>query len=100
MPRSSREYIIFKMPKSKIILAIGVVIALLPMIGFPHAWEAFFQVLAGLGIIFLSVWTTIDKRISLRVKAQKRQIHKIRVSEIEAQKELEQVADTPMTLEE
>jgi uncharacterized membrane protein YccC len=60
------------MPKSKIILALGFIIALLPLLGFPHAWESFFQVFAGLAIVFLSVMISVDKRLSLRSKAEKR----------------------------
>ena len=75
------------MPKSRIIITIGVIVALLPILGFPHAWESFFQVVAGFSIVILSVWVTIDKRMTLRVKAQRRQIHKRRVAEIKAQEE-------------
>ncbi|MBI2086862.1 MAG: hypothetical protein HYT69_01700 [Candidatus Zambryskibacteria bacterium] len=65
------------MPKNKIILVIGVLVALLPVLGFPRAWESFFQVLAGLSIILLSVWTTIDRKLKLQHKAQLRQQHKV-----------------------
>jgi len=75
------------MPKNRIIITLGLIIALLPLLGFPRLWESFFQVVAGLSIILLSVWTTIDKRLSLKAKAQKRQIHKRREAEIEAQRE-------------
>ena len=75
------------MPKNRIIVTLGLIIALLPILGFPRLWESFFQVVAGLSIILLSVWTTIDKRLSLKAKAQKRQIHKRREAEIEAQRE-------------
>ena len=51
---------------------IGAIVALLPLLGFPRAWEAFFQVLAGLSIITLSIWSGIDKKISLKAKAQMR----------------------------
>ena len=64
------------MPKSRMILSIGVVIALLPVLGFPHSWEAFFQVVAGLSIVILSVWATIDKKLKLQAKAQQRQARK------------------------
>ncbi|MBI2673882.1 MAG: hypothetical protein HYX23_01200 [Candidatus Zambryskibacteria bacterium] len=70
------------MPKNKVIISLGLVIALLPLLGFPNIWESFFQVVAGLSIILLSVWATIDKRLSLKAKAQKRQIHKRRMEEI------------------
>lgn len=75
------------MPKNRVIIVLGALIALLPFLGFPHLWEAFFQVVAGLAIILLSIWATIDKRLSLKAKAQKRQIHKLREAEIEAQKD-------------
>ena len=75
------------MPKNRIIVTLGLIIALLPILGFPRLWESFFQVVAGLSIILLSVWTTIDKRLSLKAKAQKRQIHRRREAEIEAQRE-------------
>ena len=65
------------MPKSKIILSIGAIIALLPVLGFPHVWEAFFQILAGLAIVFLSVWVNIDKKLKLQAKAHQRQARKI-----------------------
>lgn len=86
------------MPKSKIIVTIGVIVALLPILGFPHAWESFFQVVAGFSIVILSVWITIDKRLTLRVKAQRRQIHKRRVAEIKAQEEA--ATSTPVKVEE
>lgn len=57
-------------------MVIGAVVALLPVLGFPLAWEAFFQVVAGLSIVGLSVWSTIDKKLSLKAKAQMRQMRK------------------------
>ncbi|MBX4195802.1 hypothetical protein KW796_02520 [Candidatus Parcubacteria bacterium] len=60
------------MPKSRIILVIGVLIALLPFLGFPHAWESFFEIVGGLGIVLLSVLIAIDKRLSLKAKAERR----------------------------
>ena len=75
------------MPKNRIIVTLGLIIALLPILGFPRLWESFFQVVAGLSIILLSIWTTIDKRLSLKAKAQKRQLHKRREAEMEAQRE-------------
>lgn len=64
------------MPKSRIIIVFGVLVALLPVLGFPRSWEIFFQIFAGLSIVLLSVWTSIDKRISLKAKAQQRQARK------------------------
>jgi hypothetical protein len=60
------------MPKSRIILVIGFFIALLPILGFPHAWESFFQVVGGLGIVLLSVMIAVDKRLTQKVKAERR----------------------------
>lgn len=64
------------MPKNRIIIVLGVIIALLPIIGFPRGWESVFQVVAGLGIVLISIWSSIDKRLALKAKAQKRQMHK------------------------
>lgn len=64
------------MPKGRIILVIGVLIALLPILGFPRSWESFFQVFSGLSIVLLSVWSTIDRKLSLKAKAQMRQVRK------------------------
>ncbi|MEX2013463.1 MAG: hypothetical protein WD897_00920 [Parcubacteria group bacterium] len=79
------------MPKNKVILTLGIIIALQPFMGFPHAWEAVFQVMAGLLIVLLSVWVSIDKRLSLRVKAQRRQLHKRREVRVEADKATEPI---------
>jgi len=58
------------------ILTIGVIIALLPALGFQHSWESFFQILAGLSIVLLSVWAQIDKKLTLKAKAHQRQARK------------------------
>ena len=76
------------MPKSRIIITLGVIIAILPLLGFPRIWESFFQVATGLSIVLLSVWTSIDKRLTLKAKAQRRQIHKRRMAETGAQEEV------------
>jgi len=70
------------MSKSRIIIVIGLLVALLPILGFPYLWESFFQVAAGLSIVLLSIWAGIDKRLSLKAKAQRRQAHKLREAEI------------------
>ena len=88
------------MPKNRIIIVLGSLIALLPILGFPRIWESFFQMAVGLSIVLLSVWATIDKRLTLKAKAQKRQIHKRRAVEIakmEAEKTTEQfIEDKPL----
>jgi len=65
------------MPKSRIIITLGALIALLPLLGFPHSWESFFQIISGLAIILLSVWHTVDKRMKLQAKAQARQVNRV-----------------------
>lgn len=67
-------------------------VALLPLVGFPRLWESFFQVATGVAIVLVSVWSTIDKRLTLKAKAQKRQLHKQR--EVEIQSQAETVTDT------
>src|SRR3990167_10015100 len=73
MSRFSRACIISaksnKMPKNRIIIILGVFIALLPVLGFPRLWESFFQVAVGLSIMLLSVWASIDKRLTIKAKA-------------------------------
>jgi hypothetical protein len=64
------------MPKSKIILVLGCLIALLPVLGFPHVWEEFFEIVGGLGIVLLSVMISVDKRLTQKMRAERRQIHK------------------------
>ena len=91
------------MPKNRIIVALGALIAIFPVLGFPRLWESFFQVAIGLSIVLLSVCASIDKRLALKAKAQKRQIHKRRMEEIarpteqsfgrEAQREAEKQAN-------
>ena len=81
------------MPKNRIIVALGALIAIFPVLGFPRLWESFFQVAIGLSIVLLSVWASIDKRLALKAKAQKRQIHRHREAEIEAQREAEKQAN-------
>jgi len=74
------------MPKNRIIIILGVFIALLPILGFPRLWESFFQVVTGFSIVLLLIWASIDKRLSLKAKAQRRQLHKRREAEIEAER--------------
>lgn len=60
------------MPKSKIILSLGFLIALLPVLGFPQSWESFLEVASGLIIVLLSVLMSVDRRLTLKAKAEKR----------------------------
>jgi len=64
------------MPKNKIILAVGFFIALLPFLGFPSSWDSFFEFAGGFSIVLLSVMISIDKRLSLKDKMNKRQARK------------------------
>jgi hypothetical protein len=64
------------MPKSKIILAIGFFIALLPFLGFPQSWNSFFEFAGGFSIVLLSVLIAVDRRLTLKAKMQKRQARK------------------------
>ena len=86
------------MPKNKIIIALGAVIALLPVLGFPNSWESVIEVILGLSIVALSVLITIDKKITLRAKAQRRQSKKVSIEVVQApvistEVELESAAD-------
>lgn len=82
------------MPKNRIIIILGILVALMPLLGFPHAWESFMQIVFGLAIVILSVWATVDKRLTLKMKAQKRQAHKRREVEIANQNEGESKLET------
>ena len=66
------------MSKNKTIIFLATLVALLPtsFIGLPPNQEEVMQILLGLAIIFISVWSIVDKRLSLKAKAQKRQAHK------------------------
>ena len=88
------------MHKSRIIVVIGVIIALLPMLGFPHTWESFFQVVAGLAIVLVSFWANIDRRLTLKAKAQRRQEHKRREIEIQNMSQTPQVPESSQPITE
>lgn len=64
------------MPKSRIILAIGFLLVLLPILGFPPNWDEFFMVASGLLIVLLSVLIAVDRRLTLKAKAEKRSARK------------------------
>jgi hypothetical protein len=84
------------MPKNRIIMVLGVLIALMPLLGFPPFWESFFQVGAGASIVLLSIWSTIDKKLSLKAKAQRRQAHR-RAQDRVLQEDYDQEIDTTQT---
>lgn len=64
------------MSRSKIIIVLGIFVALLPFLGFPSSWEAVFQVLIGLSLVGVSIWSNIDKKLTQKAKAQKRMAKK------------------------
>lgn len=80
------------MPKSRIIFFIGFFLGLQPiLLHFPKAWEDFFQVVGGLGIVLLSFLISIDKRLTRKAKAEKRQsVMRNRMAE-EAHREFEKL---------
>ncbi len=79
------------MPKSRVIPLIGFFIALLPVLGFPHSWELFFQVVGGLSIVLLSVLISIDKRLTRKAKAERRHMAtRVRTEEVTEQPDLNQ----------
>ncbi|MFH1473043.1 MAG: hypothetical protein ABIF06_01335 [bacterium] len=77
------------MPKNKILISFGVLIALLPFLGFPPSWESFFEVVVGLSIIGITVWATIDKKLTQKAKAQKR----LRLKQVEVEQVSEPVIE-------
>lgn len=60
------------MSKNRIIIVLAACVALLPLLGFPKAWESFFQVFTGFAIVVLSIWSAIDRKLKLQAKAQMR----------------------------
>lgn len=72
-------------------------VALLPVLGFPKAWESFFQVIAGLSIIAASVWSSIDRKLKLQAKAQSRARKVMETSETSAEPSAPIVPETTPT---
>ncbi len=50
------------MSKNKIILFIGLVVAAMPFLGFPSTWKMLFYVLAGGGLILMSIIGHVKRR--------------------------------------
>jgi hypothetical protein len=70
------------MPKNKIIIILGAFVALVHIInGLPSYWESLLSVIAGLSIVLLSILTKVDKKMSQKAKAQKRQARKIVIND-------------------
>lgn len=89
-----------QMPKRRIVIILGVLIALMPILGFPNRWESVFQVIVGLSVVLVSVWSTIDKRLTLKAKAHKRHTRKVQEAlEIEPLNQTESDTETFTTKE-
>jgi hypothetical protein len=84
-----------KVAKNKIIVLLGVLIALMPLVGFPRVWESFFQIVIGVAIVLFSIWATIDKKLTLKAKAQRRQAQKKQMVDMESQVLTEVPTETP-----
>ena len=84
------------MRKNRTIITLGAIVALLPILGFPRTWEAVFQVLAGLSIVLLYVWAAMDRKMMMRVKAQRRQAHKKKLAELSTGVETESSDQSPV----
>ena len=65
------------MHRSRWIVVLGALVALIPLSGLPLAGKNFLEIVAGLSIIGLSVWSQIDKKLSVRAKAQMRVARKV-----------------------
>lgn len=52
------------MSKNKIVFILGIVLIVLPFLGFPSAWKTFFMVVIGLFLVSLSFTTSLRKRTS------------------------------------
>ena len=87
------------MPKNRIIVILGVLVALMPMLGFPRGWESILQVVIGLSIVLTSIWATIDKRLTLKAKAQKRHARRVREAELDSARQAELQPEILMTEE-
>jgi hypothetical protein len=86
------------MPKNRIIIGLGVLIALMPFLGFPRAWENIFQIAVGLSIVLLSILIALDKRITQKVKARTRQAARKRTGEVAGTSHLEPGSVDPINI--
>ena len=53
------------MPKNKIILVLGIFIAIVPFLGFPSGFRTFLVIISGLGVSTLSYMIARGNRLSL-----------------------------------
>ncbi|MBX4181714.1 hypothetical protein KW807_02525 [Candidatus Parcubacteria bacterium] len=66
------------MPKNKIIMSLGAFVVLIHILdGLPQSWESFLAILSGLAIVLISIWSTIDRKMSLKAKAHARQAKRV-----------------------
>ncbi len=66
------------MSKNRIIPVLGGLVALIHIIdGLPQAWESFLGIVLGLGIVGLSFWAQVDKKLKLQAKAQQRTARRV-----------------------
>ncbi len=65
------------MHRSRWIVVLGALVALVPLSGLPLAGKNFLVIVCGLSIVGLSVWSQIDKKISMKAKAHMRATRKV-----------------------
>lgn len=54
------------MSKNKIVFSIGLILVIMPILGFPVLWKTFLSVILGLSLIFLSFSVAAKRRASAR----------------------------------
>ena len=54
------------MSKNKIVFSIGLILVVMPILGFPVHWKTFISVILGLSLIFLSFSVAAKRRASVR----------------------------------
>jgi len=62
------------MTKNRTVLFIGLFLFLIPFLGFPSKWEAFFQIVFGIVLMAVSFSSTIKRRAAVRKPRRKREI--------------------------
>lgn len=67
------------MTKNRIVLYIGLFLFLIPFLGFPSKWEAFFQIVFGLILMSISFSATIKRRAAVRRPRRKKESESISV---------------------
>jgi uncharacterized protein YabE (DUF348 family) len=67
------------MSKNKIILIIGIVIAIIPFLGFPSAWRSFFVFVGGVAVSTLSYLIARENRMVMHSKPKSRVVSEVYV---------------------